>query len=79
MSKVTTGSSRKIGTNSTQDGFQTHQILEGWGDHNLFSGNTAAVNGQGLGFALRPALSNVVACNNRVSGAAEGVSNITCR
>jgi nitrous oxidase accessory protein NosD len=66
------------GTNSPLDGFQTHQILKGWGDHNLFTDNTAAVNGPGLGFALRPPLSNVVACDNQVTGAAEGLSNITC-
>jgi hypothetical protein len=35
--------------------------------------------GTGLGFALRPVLSNVVACENHVSRAAEGVSDITCR
>ncbi|MEV6282929.1 hypothetical protein [Kribbella sp. NPDC051770] len=67
------------GTGSSTDGFQTHQILKGWGDHNLFTGNTATVNGPGLGFALRPAESNVVACDNKVTGAAEGVSNVSCR
>jgi hypothetical protein len=66
------------GTNSTLDGFQTHQILKGWGDHNLFTGNAAKVNGPGLGFALRPPLSNVVACDNDVTGAAQGLSNISC-
>jgi hypothetical protein len=35
--------------------------------------------GAGSGFALRPVLSNVVACENPVTRAAEGVSNITCR
>jgi hypothetical protein len=35
--------------------------------------------GAGPGFALRPVLSNVVACENLVTRAAEGVSNITCR
>ncbi|TDO34388.1 parallel beta helix pectate lyase-like protein [Kribbella sp. VKM Ac-2527] len=67
------------GTKSTTDGFQTHQILKGWGDHNLFTGNTAAVDGPGFGFALRPTEANVVACDNKVTGAGEGLSNIPCR
>lgn len=67
------------GTRSPKDGFQTHQILEGWGDHNLFTGNVATVDGPGHGFAFRPTESNVVTCDNRVAGAAEGLSNITCR
>ncbi|MEJ1105704.1 MULTISPECIES: hypothetical protein [unclassified Kribbella] len=67
------------GTKSTMDGFQTHQILKGWGDHNLFTGNTAAVDGPGLGFALRPPEANVVACDNKVTGAGGGLSNISCR
>jgi hypothetical protein len=34
--------------------------------------------GTALGFALRPVLSNVFACENHVTRAAEGVSDITC-
>jgi hypothetical protein len=64
------------GTKSTLDGFQTHQILKGWGDNNLFTGNTASVNASGLGFALRPADANKVACNNKVTGAQ--LSNVAC-
>jgi hypothetical protein len=67
------------GTKSSQDGFQTHQILKNWGDHNLFTGNVATVDGPGLGFALRPPVANVVACDNKVTGAGEGLSNISCR
>lgn len=33
----------------------------------------------GPGLALHPVLSNLVACENLVTRAAEGVSNITCR
>ncbi len=67
-----------IGTDSPMDGFQTHQILDGWGSGNVFRGNTAAVNGPGFGFSLTPALDNVVECGNKASGAGEGVSNVTC-
>jgi parallel beta-helix repeat protein len=66
------------GVNSPNDGFQTHQILDGWGTNNVFSNNTAAVNGPGYGIASRPALDNIVECNNTVTGAASGTSNITC-
>jgi hypothetical protein len=69
---------QNTGTNSPMDGFQTHQILPGWGDHNLFSGNVAAVNGPGLGFALRPTVANAVGCDNRATGARAGLSNIPC-
>lgn len=62
------------GSKSTTDGFQTHQILKGWGDHNLFTGNTAAVDGPGFGFALRPPEANVVTCDNKVTGAAFGTT-----
>jgi hypothetical protein len=66
------------GTDSVEDGFQTHQILDGWGDHNVFTGNHAEVHGPGLGIALRPEESNVVTCSNTVVGAGEGLSNIAC-
>lgn len=67
------------GTKSTLDGFQTHQILKGWGDHNVFTGNIATVDGPGLAFALRQPASNVVACDNKFTGAGEGLSNIPCK
>lgn len=66
------------GTNSIGDGFQSHQILSGWGDDNTFRNNKAAVNGPGFGFHLAPPLNNVVECNNTVTGAAHGPSSITC-
>jgi len=67
------------GVKTTKDGFQTHQILKGWGDNNLFTGNIATVDGPGLAFALRPSVANVVACDNKFTGAGEGLSNIPCR
>ena len=69
---------QNTGTNSPTDGFQSHQILPGWGDHNLFSGNVAAVNGPGLGFALKPTVANQVTCDNRATGAGAGLSNVHC-
>ena len=66
------------GINSVNDGFQTHQILGGWGTKNVFSNNTADVNGPGYGIHLAPVLANVVECNNEATGAAKGLSNIPC-
>jgi hypothetical protein len=66
------------GHNSPQDGFQTHQILDGWGTGNTFKDNTADVNGPGFGFHLTPVLGNKVTCDNKVKGAARGLSNVPC-
>jgi parallel beta-helix repeat protein len=66
------------GVNSPGDGFQTHEILKGWGTKNVFKDNTAHVNGPGYGFASRPALANVVECNNTVTGAASGKTTPSC-
>lgn len=68
------------GVNSPLDGFQTHEIGNGgWGTRNVFRGNTATVNGPGFGFSLTPERDNVVACDNQVSAAGEGYSNVPCR
>lgn len=66
------------GTNSPQDGFQTHEILDGWGTWNVFRNNTAAVNGPGYGYALAPERDNIVECNNSAPGAEEGRANVEC-
>lgn len=67
-----------VGRSSYQDGFQTHQILSGWGMDNVFEGNTAIVNGTGYGFHFTPVNGNVWTCDNKVEGAARGQSNIPC-
>jgi hypothetical protein len=67
------------GVNAPKDGFQTHQILQGWGDRNLFRDNHADVRASGDGFALTPPLNNVVTCDNTATEAAAGLSNIPCR
>lgn len=66
------------GVNSPRDGFQVHRILEGWGRGNVFSGNTATVNGPGYGFSLTPVQDNVVECSNTVNAAREGYANVSC-
>ncbi|WP_312678493.1 right-handed parallel beta-helix repeat-containing protein [Microbacterium sp.] len=68
------------GVNSPGDGFQTHEIGDaGYGDGNVFTGNTATVNGPGFGFSLTPVRDNVVECSNTVSAAGEGFANVDCR
>ncbi|MEO5921410.1 MAG: right-handed parallel beta-helix repeat-containing protein [Pseudolysinimonas sp.] len=69
---------RNSGTNSPGDGFQTHEILDGWGTRNVFRDNVAVVNGPGFGFSLTPARDNVVTCGNTASSAGEGFSNVNC-
>ncbi|MET1064901.1 MAG: hypothetical protein ABWX85_08005 [Arthrobacter sp.] len=67
------------GQNSPQDGFQTHEIVDGWGTGNVFRNNTAEVNGPGFGYSLTPELGNVVECSNKASQAGKGVSNEPCK
>lgn len=66
------------GENSPLDGFQTHEIIDGWGTGNVFSNNTAAVRGPGFGYSLTPVRDNIVECSNKASQAAEGLSNEEC-
>jgi parallel beta-helix repeat protein len=66
------------GRDSPADGFQTHQILDGWGTGNVFANNTATVDGPGYGFHITKPLGNVLKCSNTVTGAGRGVSNIAC-
>lgn len=66
------------GSGSPQDGFQTHQILDGWGRDNRFEGNTATVNGTGFGFHFTPVNDNVWTCDNKVQNAERGAGNTPC-
>jgi hypothetical protein len=68
-----------VGRNSRMDGFQTHQVVDGWGRGNVFRANTAVVNGPGWGFNLAPASNgNTVSCDNKVTGAAKGPATVAC-
>jgi hypothetical protein len=72
---------QNTGTNSPEDGFQTHVInnLE-WGSNNLFEENIAEVNGEGFGFYIHDPdeSNNTVRCNNEVTGAEKGFANVEC-
>ena len=67
------------GTNSAADGFQTHEILDGWGTGNVFRENAAQLSGSGVAFALEPERDNVVECSNTVSGPDAELTNVECR
>ncbi|MET0146525.1 MAG: right-handed parallel beta-helix repeat-containing protein [Ilumatobacteraceae bacterium] len=68
------------GVAAPEHGIQVHEIIKGWGSGNAFVGNTLAVDADGFGFDLHgPEGSNLVACDNDVTGAAEGISNEPCR
>jgi hypothetical protein len=70
--------SGNTGQRSPADGFQTHQVHDGWGRGNTFTGNIARVDGPGYGFHLAPVEDNRVACDNKAIGAAEGLANVPC-
>ncbi|MFG2130800.1 hypothetical protein ACGFNV_23700 [Streptomyces sp. NPDC048751] len=65
------------GSHSPEDGFQTHQLVSGWGTGNTFKDNTANVDGPGYGFHLTSD-GNEVTCDNKATGAAEGLANVDC-
>ncbi|WP_198679158.1 right-handed parallel beta-helix repeat-containing protein [Thermomonospora amylolytica] len=55
-----------FGTN--EDGFQTHEIVEGWGTGNTFRGNVIDL-GDGGGVGINDtAGGNTIACDNKVTG-----------
>lgn len=67
------------GTSAPLDGYQTHQIGKGgWGDRNVFRGNSADLQADGYAIAVRPALANVVMCDNTATDAGSGLTNIDC-
>lgn len=68
-----------VGKNSPMDGFQTHEVVDGWGTRNVFRNNTAEVNGPGYGYSLTPVRDNVVDCSNKASQAGKGLANEPCR
>jgi parallel beta-helix repeat protein len=68
-----------VGTDSPEDGFQVHEILDGWGLDNTFDSNTATVNADG--FAINVTKNkerNRVGCDNRGIDAGQGLSPEAC-
>ncbi|MCW3005143.1 MAG: uncharacterized protein JWQ20_4441 [Conexibacter sp.] len=71
------------GTAAPKDGFQVHEVVDGWGRDNVFRGNTGTVGAPGyvVDVAGPRALqdSTTVTCDNSAGGAGSGLSNVTCR
>lgn len=67
-----------VGTDSPEDGFQTHEIVDGWGTGNVFSANRSDVDGSGYAINLTKKLTNVVTCDNSATDAGKGLSNADC-
>ncbi|QGQ21115.1 hypothetical protein GC089_14790 [Cellulomonas sp. JZ18] len=67
------------GRHSTLDGFQTHEIIDGWGTDNVFRRNQGELDSpDGFLVAPRPARDNVVACSNALLTGVGGVSPDGC-
>jgi hypothetical protein len=68
-----------IGTDSPEDGFQLHEILDGWGLDNTFEANVATVNADGYAINItKNRERNRVSCDNRSIGAGQGLSPVAC-
>jgi hypothetical protein len=56
------------GKRTPQDGFQTHQIIDGWGTGNVFRRNTIDLAGGG-GVGINDTVGgNTISCDNKVAG-----------
>lgn len=56
------------GKTTPEDGFQTHEIIKGWGTGNVFQANTIDLGG-GHGVGINDtAGGNTIGCDNKVSG-----------
>lgn len=66
------------GRNSPRDGFQTHQIVAGWGTGNMFQRNVVEGDLPGLGINLTPVLGNVVTCDNTTATGSAVTTNTSC-
>jgi hypothetical protein len=67
------------GVNAPEDGYQVHEIVDGFGYRNLFINNDSTVDAAGHAIKVTKTHSgNVVRCNNTATGAAEGLSTIPC-
>jgi hypothetical protein len=56
------------GSNTERDGFQTHEILDGWGTGNVFRANIINLGNSG-GVGINDTVGgNAIACDNKVTG-----------
>lgn len=69
-----------VGVNSLSDGFQVHVAVKGWGENNVFKGNSAQVKAPhfAIDIADAAATGNVVGCDDTVSGGGT-LANVKCQ
>lgn len=68
------------GINTQDDGFQVHRVIQGWGNNNTFTNNSATNNGAGYGFYVQGGTTgNQIACGQTVIAAGQGYSNVACQ
>jgi hypothetical protein len=61
------------------DGYQVHQVVDGWGQANVFRANVGDVDAKGYGFDVdSKARGTIVTCDNVANGAAAGLANVPC-
>lgn len=65
------------GALAIRDGFQVRVELAGWGNDNVFIGNTADVRAPGYGYRIY-GTGNVLRCSNTATNAGQGLSNVAC-
>jgi hypothetical protein len=59
---------RNTGSNTNADGFQTHEIVDGWGTGNVFRANVIDLGDSG-GVGVNDTVGgNTISCDNRVTG-----------
>lgn len=70
-----------VGARAPQDGFQVHEVVDGWGRDTVFERNTAAVDAAGYGIHVAgpSELPAVIGCSNVVAGAGAGAFSRPCR
>lgn len=67
------------GTYTLKDGFQTYSVASGWGNNNVFGGNVADLQASGYGIRVTGVTGTVVRCDNVVTNAGSGMSNVGCK
>lgn len=70
-----------VGQNSGDvllDGYQTHVVVDGWGERIVFANNKSTVNGKGYAINVNKSKDVTVYCDNQVVGADLGLANVTC-
>ncbi|MEK7571750.1 MAG: DNRLRE domain-containing protein [Patescibacteria group bacterium] len=66
------------GIDSIGQGYEVHGVLTGWGINNTFT-NNSATNVAQYGFWVQNNVTgNVISCNNTVTNAGSGFSNVPC-